>query len=263
MFPFDARSRYGRLPISPLAAIALTAITAAPTLAQGPGGRPPGGGGRMGGGMVMGTVRQVDRSKNRIQVAGRDGEARWVVVSPEATMTRQTQGTLAGLRANDKIVVSGVPTAISASQLQTGEIPPRGIGGGFPGGFPGGPGPGGPRGGDGRRPGGGGERGGPMTGVAPLARVTGTIVSTKPLVVMLPGNIKLSVQASSSTKITKLVKQRLADVKTGDTLMAFGRPDQNNMINAMQVQIGVDLNAGPGFGGGAFRRRPDGGGNPP
>jgi RNA polymerase sigma-70 factor (ECF subfamily) len=212
-------------------------------------------------GCPLGTVKtRIHRGRMELRSKlAPYGEARWIVVSPETSMTRQAQGTLAELKPNDTIVVSGVPLAIAASQLQVGEIPPMGFGGpggGFPGG-PGGPGPGGAAGGrgggEGRQPEAGAGRGG-QTGGQPMTRLTGTIVSTNPLVVMLPGNVRVSVQAASSTKVTRIVKQTLADLKAGDTVLAMGRPDENNVITAMQVLIGVNLNAGPGFGGGAFRR---------
>jgi hypothetical protein len=80
--------------------------------------------------------------------------------------------------------------------------------------------------------------------------VIGTIVSTNPLVVMLPGNVRVNVTADPSTRITKIVKTTLAELKPGETIRAMGRPDDNNNVVAMQVVVGVDLNAvGPGFGG--------------
>jgi hypothetical protein len=201
--------------------------------------------------MVLGTIKQVDPARNAIQVqmVGQESQLRWVIVSGESSMTRQAQGTLADLKPNDTISVQGVATSINASQLQVGEVPQLPFGGGaFGGPRPGGGGPGAAPGGQGR-PGaaGGGIRG--MLG-AGTTQVIGTIVSTNPLVVMLPGNVRVNVTADPSTRITKIVKTTLAELKPGETIRAMGRPDDNNNVVAMQVVVGVDLNAvGPGFGG--------------
>src|SRR5207245_209283 len=73
-------------------------------------------------------------------------EGRWIAVSPDAVISIQVSGALEDLKPNDTVVVSGVPTTISAAQIQIGELPRTpfgGFGGGFPGGFGGGgfPGP--------------------------------------------------------------------------------------------------------------------------
>ena len=70
----------------------------------------------------------------------------------------------------------------------------------------------------------------------------------------------MNVTADPNTRITKIVKMTLAEIKVGDTLRAFGRPDDNQNVMAMQVAVGVDLNTGfggggrGGFGGGNFRQ---------
>jgi hypothetical protein len=82
--------------------------------------------------------------------------------------------------------------------------------------------------------------------------------------------MRLNVAANPSTKVVRIVKATLTDLKVGDNIRAMGQPDENGNVIAMRVDIGVDLQAGAGFGpggfgggfgGGAFRRR-DGGDAP-
>jgi hypothetical protein len=203
---------------------------------------------------VLGTIRQVDAAKGAIQVqsSGQQGEARWIVLSPQTTMMRHAQGTLAELKVGESIQVSGVPTAISASQLQVGEMPQMEFRGGFGGGGNRGGAPGGaPEGapGQGRR--------GPAEGQGarlqpPSPQFTGTIASTNPLVVVLPGNMRLNVTAAPTTKVVRIVKATLTDLKVGDNIRAVGQPDENGNVIAMRVEVGVDLQAGAGFGPGGF-----------
>jgi hypothetical protein len=242
---------------------ALATLTGA-ALAQQPG-RGQGFGGRGGfGGGVVGTIQQVDATKGTIQIqtTGPQAGSRMVSFTAETAVFRQSQGTLADLKVNDTIQVSGMPTSINAMQLQLGEFPQAGFGG-----FGGRGGAGGAGGGGGQAPGnapgagargvaGGGPGGGPG-----MANVSGTIVSTSPLVVQLPGNVRVNVSADPSTRVTKTVKTTAADLKVGDTIRAVGRPDDQGNVTALQITVGVDPNAG-GFGGGnGFQRRPGGANN--
>jgi hypothetical protein len=212
------------------AALAQAPGAAAPFAVQ------PGNPGAFGGivsGMMMGTIRQIDRAKNAIQVQtfGPGGaQDRWIAVAPDAALLAQGSGTLADLKENDTIVVSGVPTAITAAQIQVGMPPP--FGGQRPGAFGGGPG-------------GFGAFGGGM-----MARATGTVVSTKPLVVMMPDNVKLNVEASPSTRISKISRVTLADLRVGDSIRAMGQPKEDGTFTASRVEVGFE--AQPGFGGFGF-----------
>jgi hypothetical protein len=87
------------------------------------------------------------------------------------------------------------------------------------------------------------------------AQATGKVVTTNPLVVMLDGNVKVNVVAESNTRIMRILPATIADVKVGDAVRAIGQPDENGNVVAMRLEIGVDLNAGFGAGGGAFRQR--------
>jgi len=263
-------------------------------LAQGPGvpqqfAIPPGGPGGFGGAMgamTMGTIRQIDRGKNAIQVQtfGQNGaQDMWIVVAPDAALFAQGSGNLADLKPNDTIVVSGFPTAITAAQIQVGEMPPP-FGGprngpagflrpnpgppGAPalGGVPAPPGaaPGTPPGnnpaavpGNPPRPGGFGGGFGPGGfGGGAMTRATGTVVSTKPLVVMMPDNVKLSVEASPNTRISKISRVTVADLKVGDSIRAMGQPKEGGNFLASRIEVGMELTpgfgGGFGFGGGAF-----------
>jgi len=240
--------------------VAALATVSGAALAQQPG-RGQGFGGRGGfGGGVVGTIQQVDATKGtlQIQTTGPQAGSRTVSFTPETVVYRQSQGTVADLKVNDTIQVSGVPTSINALQLQVGEMPQPAFGG-F-GGRGGQGGAGGGQGGAQAAPGAGpGAPGGPG-GAQAMASATGTIVSTSPLVVQLPGNVRVNVTADPATRVTKVVKSTAADIKVGDTVRVSGRPDDAGNITATQLQLGVDPNAGfggRGFGGGnGFQRRP-------
>jgi hypothetical protein len=193
----------------------------------------------------MGTIRQVDPPRNSIlvQMTGVT-ESSWIMVSPEAMISRAAEGTLADLKPNDTVVVSGLPTVIRASEIEFGGPPPVVLGGG-----------GGNRGGGGAA---GQGRGGPVLGAESGARATGTVVTTRPLVIMLPGSIRLNVAADPSTRVTRMVKATLADLKTGESVIATGQPDNIGGIVAMRLDVGVELRGGFGGGGGGGGRRPEG-----
>jgi Domain of unknown function (DUF5666) len=232
--------------------VAALATVCGSALAQQPG-RRQGFGGRGGfGGGVVGTIQQVDATKGTVQIqtAGPQAGSRTVAFTAETPIFRQSQGTLADLKVNDTIQVSGMPTAITALRLQVGELPPPAVGG-----FGGGGQGGNARGAAGAGP---GRPGGPMVGTA---NATGTIVSTSPLVVQLPGSVRVTVTADPSTRVTKMVKTTAADLKVGDTIRATGRPGDDGNLTAVQIQVGIDPNAGfggRGFGGNGLQRRPGG-----
>jgi hypothetical protein len=226
------------------------------------------------GGVAVGAVSQIDRARNAIQVqtTGPAGnETRWVLVTPDTEIYLQRTGTLAELKPGDTIVVSGVPTSVNASQIQIGVVPPTfaGMRGAtfLPGPPPGTPTPPIPPGAQGAPP---APPGGPVPsdlpppgppGFAPpggfpgpgggmATRLMGTVVSPNPLVVMLPGNVRLNVVADATTRIARVGRATLADLKVGDTLRAFGRPDEMGNVLATRVEAGMDM--APGFGPGGF-----------
>src|SRR5690349_7685475 len=109
----------------------------------------PGGGG--GPGMarrlpfLMGTVDYVDAAAGTITVSPRfGGDAQTLKVREGARIMTEAAATAADLKVGDQVQVTGVPTAISASQITIGQpprffsMPPR-----FGGGAGGGPGAGG------------------------------------------------------------------------------------------------------------------------
>lgn len=225
-------------------------------LAQQPGRGQGFGRGGFGGG-VVGTIQQIDATKGtlQIQTAGPQAGSRTVAFTAETPIYRQSQGTLADLKVNDRIQVSGMPTAITATQMQIGELPAPpagGFGGGRAGGGPGGNAQGAP----------GAGPGGPGGPAPSTASATGTIVSTSPLVVELAGNLRVTVTADPATRVMKMVKTTAADLKVGETIRATGRPGDDGNVTASQIQVGIDPNAagfgGRGFGGNGLQRRPGG-----
>jgi hypothetical protein len=216
------------------------------------GGRQFGGGGFRGGAPMTGIIRQVDPARNALLVQMRGGEtaSNWVMLSPETRILQAKQTTLAELKPNETIMVTGVPTSITAAQIQIGEVttpPPFG-------GFRGGGGPGGAAGGQGGRGGGAGRAGGgQMPGAVSSAQATGTVVTTNPLVLMLAGNVKVNVVAEPSVRVTRVMPGTITDLKVGDTVSVLGRRDDNDNLIAFQIQSGMDM--GPGFGGGGGQGR--------
>jgi hypothetical protein len=87
-----------------------------------------------------------------------------------------------------------------------------------------------------------------MPGGPQMARVTGTVVTTNPLVVMLPGNLKVAVNAAPTTRVAKISRMTLAELKVGDSVRAAGRPDEMGNFAATRLDVGMELGPGGGFG---------------
>jgi hypothetical protein len=81
-------------------------------------------------------------------------------------------------------------------------------------------------------------------------RVNGTVLSTRPLVVRLPGNTQVTVTADPSTRVTRIIRGKLEDLKVGDTVRMMGQPDAEGNFTANRLDVGMDAMPGFGFGGG-------------
>lgn len=246
-------------------AAGLTLMTTALTtvaMAQGPGGfggPPPGqnggpggggfGGGRGGGGrapFAQGAITAVDTNAGTVTIASRFGgnAPQVIAVGMDAQIVSQTDTTAADLKVGDQVMVQGVPTGITASQLTVG-VPPVGLpgAGGFGGRF-GGPGGRG-------NPGGGGNGAAPVQG---FASATGTI-KTLPnandahLAISLGPDALLYLKMAPGAKITKYTTLRLTDLKVGDQIVATGQPGADGTLIASTVGVNMPMMPG-GFGGG-------------
>jgi hypothetical protein len=216
--------------------------------------------------LIMGTIRQVDRGKGAIEVQmlSPGAEIKWVNISSSSQIFVQSIGTIRDLKPNDTIVVVGVPTAIRAYRLHTGQMaiprtgtvvgnvqygvrpaPPTaapGVGTSPPG--TGGAAPAAAVPPSSGQPGAASPMvGNPSATVLPPSTVGGIVVSTSPLVVALPGDIRLTVEAPPSALVTRMIRATIGDLKVGHTLMAAGQLDASGGLLATRVDVGVDLPA--------------------
>jgi len=242
----------------------VTALAAAPALAQGP---PPdngGGGGGFQGGrpnrppFAFGTVSSVDAGVGTITITpqfGGDGP-QTIKVGGGAQVVTQTTVAISDLRVGDHIAVQGVPTGITASTITAGD-PPAGL--------PGGGGFGGPRGGGN---GVGGNGGSPAQ--QGFATASGTIKALPTrndphMTISLASDVQMFLKMADGAKVTRYTALRISDIKAGDRIMATGQTGDDGTLTASTV--GVNLPQRGGFGGGGFggghpsgRRRGGGGG---
>jgi hypothetical protein len=196
----------------------------------GQGNNPPSGPGFLG---VSGTVKSV--SGNTIEMTGQDGKSVSVKTSDQTTYQKSSSVTLADLKAGDTISAMGDQsgTEITARSVQIGIIGGMGPGGGAGprGGTPpagkgapqGGPPPGNGQGGNGNRSG-----------------VAGTITSINGNTIQVTGQDgkSVSVKIDANTAFIKTISATLAEVKTGDQVMALGE-SSSETLTARIIQIGA------------------------
>jgi hypothetical protein len=259
----------------------LTSLSAVPALAQFPGG---GGGGFPGGGggfqgrppFAFGAVSAVDTGAGTITIMPQFGGngPQTIKVDGSTQIVTLADVAVADLKVGDKIVVQGIPTGITASSVTVGDPPPGlpglpGMGGGF----------GGPRGGGGN---GGGNAAGAPAPPTSSATATGTIkvlptAADPHLTLSLGPDMELFLKIADGAKVTKYMTLKLADIKTGDRVMAAGQTADDGTLTA--TTLGVNLPqprgggrggrggfggpGGPGGGPGGFGGGPGGGGPPP
>lgn len=260
--------RRGRAVLAGLAV--MTAFAAAPALAQfggGPGG-PGGGFGGPGGGrggfggrppFALGTVSSVNSGAGTITLTPQFGGngPQTIKVDPSAQIVTQTDAAVADLKVGDKIAVQGIPTGITASSLTVGD-PPAGL--------PGAGGFGGPRGGFGGGGNGPGGNGGAPASQS-FATATGTIKAlptgtNSHLTLSLGSDVQLFLKVAAGAKVTKYTTVRLADIKTGDRIIASGQTADDGTLTASTVGVNFPAGGfgGRGFGGGGMRGNRRGGG---
>lgn len=236
----------------------------------GPGGPPPGGfggPGRTGQGpggpggfpgrspFAVGTVSAVDANAGTITITSQSGggngggSSQVIKVYSDAQFVTQSEIAVADLKVGDQIQVSGVPTGITVAQFTVGSAPSGlpGIGGVRSGGF------GGPRGGG--NPVGGSNAGGNAGTTAPsFATASGTIkaLPTKAdphLTISLGADAQLSLKIADGAKITRYTTLKIADLKSGDRIMAAGQAAADGTLTVSSVGVNLPSPSGSGWPG--------------
>jgi len=224
-----------RLVMVLLAAGALLAGTLA--VAQ-PGGGGRGRGGGMRGGMIMGTVTEVDVANSIIKA---DAFGQQVELYPvQATvLTKRIPLDIKDLKVGDRVDASGLPVKILAGQL-TADRGPQPQNPAPPGG-PGGPGGGG-------RPFGGGTN----------ASVRGTVSSLEPLTISATirsqdgteNKADVDIQLEDNATITQLVQAQWEEVVVGATFRGTTQMNQDQKLVLQTLVLGEQLPNMGGMGGG-------------
>ncbi len=240
-----------------IALLAGSLLTAGTAHAQFGGGVPPTPGGPFGGGMpnapgaganpfssakmpfAMGTVTAVDAGAGNVVVRSQfGGELRTLKVGKATEITARAESKVSDLKVGDTVQVRGVPSGITASQISAGEAAGAGDAmlGGMMGNGPSGMG----------RPNNAGGPGGPG---AAYAQASGKITALSPLTIALPGGVTVTLKTAPGTKISRMVTEKIGDLKVGDTVMASGQPAADGSLAATRVRVNDAPTAGGSMGG--------------
>ncbi len=259
------------------ALLAGAVLTAGTAWAQFGGGMPPapggpmngGPGGPFGGGMpnppgaggnpfssakmpfALGTVRSVDAAAGSFVVTSQfGGDSRTVKVTAATQISARVESKVSDLKVGETVQVRGVPTGITASQISAGDAPAPGptMGGGIMGGGIMGNGMmgngmmGEGTSGMGRA----NSAGGPG---AAYAQASGKITALSPLTLALPGDVQVILKATPEVKVSRMVTEKIGDLKAGDTVMVSGQPADDGSLAATRVRVNDAAPGGAGMGG--------------
>ena len=243
------------------ALLAGAVLTAGTAWAQFGGGMPPvpggpmngGPGGPFGGGMpnppgaggnpfssakmpfALGTVRSVDAAAGSFVVASQfGGEPRTVKVTAATEITARVESKVSDLKVGETVQVRGVPTGITASQISAGATDaPSPMMGGMMGEGPSGMGRANSAGGPG----------------AAYAQASGKITALSPLTLALPGDVQVILKAAPEVKVSRMVTEKIGDLKAGDTVMVSGQPAADGSLAATRIRVNDAAPGGAGMGG--------------
>lgn len=248
-----------RKPVATLLALLTgSLLTAGAAHAQFGGGMPPAPGNPFGGGMpnapgaganpfssakmpfAMGTVTAVDIGAGTVVLRSQfGGELRTLKVGKATEITARAVSQVSDLKVGDTVQVRGVPSGITASQISAGEAAASGAGDAMLGGMMGGPsGMGRPN-----------DAGGPGGPGAAYAQASGKITALSPLTIALPGGVTVTLKTAPDTKISRMVTEKIGDLKVGDTVMASGQPAADGSLAATRVRVNDAPTAGSSMGG--------------
>ncbi|NLO73947.1 MAG: hypothetical protein GX100_07560 [candidate division WS1 bacterium] len=223
------------------------------------------------GGMIAGTIAEVDPATNSVRVNLGDNQEVWVSITPRTQMGRWVEAAAAELEVGQPVTLIAQATAVTATSLVIGEqgpglqqrigrpqaggdLPAPGAAGAAPGAAPAAPAAG-------EQPG----RPSPLT-----IRLSAKVETLDPLTVALEDGTSLPVTLTEDTKLAEIQPVTIDQLKAGELILATGQRQQDGAVAAVMVRIGQTLEqfrqtagfgamgaAGAGFGG-----RPRGGGAP-
>jgi hypothetical protein len=208
--------------------------TSAAGSAAGPatGGGPGFSGGGPGGAIVAGTVSSV--SGDTVTVTTSSGDDQFQL-SASTTILKVESATESDLVQGEFALVRGQRNqdgTVTATSVQVGQQPQGGFGAGSQfGGRGGGPGFGSARPSRAPRRSPGAGNGGTVTGT--IAAVGGGT-----LTITTNGGSDTVVQVPASASILAAVSASIADITSGQTILARGQRDANGMLSAASVQVG-------------------------
>lgn len=254
-----------------LAGLTLSGLSLARMVsAQGTGTAPPAAGafgrggqgqGRGGGGFAtrmpfaLGTITGGDAANRTIFIKSQlSGAAQTIQLSVGTQIYTQVTVTIADLKVNDKVKISGIPTAITADTITAGDIPdflqptPR------------------------SRPGGAAptvaatsdpatqddpnrDTLAPANKIQASAEATGRVISISPLTIELSKDVSVVLKLAPKAKIVRISLLPFKNLNVGDKIVAAGQANADGTFEATEIGINIDLSSGlgmPGMGGGGF-----------
>lgn len=187
---------------------------------------------------AMGTVRSVDAATGSFVVTSQfGGEPRTVKITLKTEITARVESQVSDLKVGDTLQVHGVPTGITASTISAGDTSTTSpVMGGMMGEGPFGAG----------RPNGASGPGGPGTA---YAQASGKITALSPLTIALPGDIQVILKTAPNVKISRLITEKIGDLKAGDKVMVNGQPAADGSLAATRVRANDADPSGAGMGG--------------
>lgn len=247
-----------------LAGLTLTGLStiARPVSAQGTGAAPPAAGGGRNGGQgrggagfmarmpfAMGTITGGDATNRTIAIKSQmTGAVQTIQLSVATQIYTQVTVTVADLKINDKVKVSGIPTAITADSITAGDIPdflqpttrPR----------PGGAAPAiaaatDPTAQDDPN----GDTVIPAPKVQATASATGKVISLSPLTVELSKDVSVVLKLAPKAKIIRITLLPFKNLNVGDKIVAAGQANTEGVFEATGIGINIDPSSGLGIGG--------------
>ena len=183
----------------------------------------PGGVGAFGGHspFASGTVSAVDAAAGTITLEAMGGgtAGQVVKVTDGTQISAQTVVRVEDLKVGDIVQVRGVPTGITALQITASDSEDPIMGGPF----------------GGARPGGGAGAQGMAS-----AQATGRISGVSPLTIAINDTLSVVLKTAPDVRITKMLTEKVGDLKVGDRIMANGQPGDDGTLTATRIHVNLD-----------------------
>ena len=75
--------------------------------------------------------------------------------------------------------------------------------------------------------------------------VSGKVTGTSPLTITLDDGLSLTVKLSPAAKVTQITTESLSDIKSGDRIVASGRPGDDGNLSVGRIAVNIDAPMGP------------------